>query len=120
MATPAFDRLREFMYCNGRHDWVLDLPTILQKSGCVDVRLEHFQDPKKLAMANGEQHLMAKGDVAASLRQKDTVEDANNVFQSITDCTQEGSQWRCQCPGGGGGGGGGQEACPPRRSHRFI
>lgn len=89
--TPAFDRLLQFVRSNGRHDWVLSLPGILERNGFTDARLDHFGDRTELAMAHGDQHLMTMEEFAGSLQQKGMLEEAQNIHQLIADCCQEAS-----------------------------
>lgn len=77
--TPAFDQLRQFVYSNGRHDWVMELPGILEQSGFTKADLYHFGDRKELITANGEQHLATMEEFAKSLDKKDMKEDAENI-----------------------------------------
>lgn len=37
--TLAFDRLREFVCSNGLHDWVLNLPSLLEQNGFSGAKL---------------------------------------------------------------------------------
>ncbi|EAW12306.1 class I SAM-dependent methyltransferase [Aspergillus clavatus NRRL 1] len=92
LATPAFDRLREFVYSGGRHDWVLQLPSILEQNGFEDAQLEHFQDHRELTLANGEQHLMTMDEFTGSLYKKEMVEEARGVEQMVLDCCREAAQ----------------------------
>ncbi|KAH2746980.1 hypothetical protein KXW10_009430, partial [Aspergillus fumigatus] len=81
----------KFVRSNGRHDWVLSLPGILERNGFADARLDHFRDRTKLAMANGDQHLMTMEEFAGSLQQEGMLEEAQNIHQLIADCCQEAS-----------------------------
>ncbi|KAH2021349.1 hypothetical protein KXV43_002259 [Aspergillus fumigatus] len=54
-------------------------------------RLDHFRDRTKLAMANGDQHLMTMEEFAGSLQQEGMLEEAQNIHQLIADCCQEAS-----------------------------
>jgi SAM-dependent methyltransferase len=90
--TPAFDRLLHFVRSNGRHDWVLSLPGILEKNGFTDARLDHYRDRTELVMANGQQHLMTMEEFAGSLQRKGMLEEARNIHQLIADCCREASQ----------------------------
>ncbi|KAH1496542.1 hypothetical protein KXX06_002149 [Aspergillus fumigatus] len=78
--TPAFDRLLQNF-----------LPGILERNGFADARLDHFRDRTKLAMANGDQHLMTMEEFAGSLQQEGMLEEAQNIHQLIADCCQEAS-----------------------------
>ncbi|KAJ5371869.1 hypothetical protein N7517_003875 [Penicillium concentricum] len=88
LATPAFDRLLKFVYSNGRHDWVLDLPTLLEQNGFESPRLDHFRDRMELANANGEQHLVTMEEFAKSL-EKESVDDAENIRLLLKDLSVE-------------------------------
>ncbi|OQE36939.1 hypothetical protein PENCOP_c011G01408 [Penicillium coprophilum] len=88
LATPAFDRLLKFVYSNGRHDWVLNLPTLLEQNGFESPRLDHFRDRVELATANGEQHLVTMEEFAQSL-QKESADDAQNIRVLLKDLSVE-------------------------------
>jgi SAM-dependent methyltransferase len=90
--TPAFDRLRQFVYSNGRHDWVLDLPTLMEQNGFEGARLDHFRDRIDLATANGEQHLATMEEFVLSLEKKGMVEDAGNIRCLLRDVVVEAVQ----------------------------
>lgn len=70
---------------------MLSLPGILERNGFADARLDHFRDRTKLAMANGDQHLMTMEEFAGSLQQEGMLEEAQNIHQLIADCCQEAS-----------------------------
>ncbi|KAJ5493302.1 hypothetical protein N7539_002048 [Penicillium diatomitis] len=89
MKAPAFDRLRQFVYSNGRHDWVLNLPELLAQNGFTDTRLEHFDDSIELSTANGEQHLATMDEFVLSLEKKNMMEDAQNIRQLLKDVAVE-------------------------------
>ncbi|KAJ6043685.1 hypothetical protein N7499_006104 [Penicillium canescens] len=90
--TPAFDRLRQFVYSNGRHDWVLDLPTLMEQNGFEGARLDHFRDRVDLVTANGEQHLATMEEFVLSLEKKGMVEDAGNIRCLLRDVIVEAVQ----------------------------
>lgn len=69
----------------------LNYPGILERNGFADARLDHFRDRTKLAMANGDQHLMTMEEFAGSLQQEGMLEEAQNIHQLIADCCQEAS-----------------------------
>ena len=83
MKVSAFDELRKFVYSGGRHDWVLDLPNILQENGFVDARLDHYCDRRELALANSEQHLMTMNEFADRLQKEGNITDAENIYHLI-------------------------------------
>ncbi|KAK2750319.1 hypothetical protein FQN57_003799 [Myotisia sp. PD_48] len=89
MQTTAFDSLREFVYSNGRHDWVLQLPQILMSEGFENARQFHFSDRDDLAKANGDQHLLTMEEFATSLAGSGNHEDSDKIFQLIEDVYQE-------------------------------
>ncbi|KAJ5911454.1 uncharacterized protein N7473_000757 [Penicillium subrubescens] len=89
LATPAFDRLRQFVYSSGRHDWVLNLPVLLAQNGFAEPQLEHFQDRVDLGTANGGQHLATMDEFVLSLEKKDMVDDAENIRQLLRDVAVE-------------------------------
>jgi SAM-dependent methyltransferase len=90
--TPAFDRLRQFVYSNGRHDWVLNLPALMEQNGFEGARLDHFRDRVDLATANGEQHLATMEEFVLSLEKKGMVEDADNIRCLLRDVVVEAVQ----------------------------
>jgi SAM-dependent methyltransferase len=87
--TPAFDQLRRFVYSQGRHDWVLDLPRLLEENGFVDATLEHFRDRKDLAAANGEQHLATMQEFVGGLEQEGMMEDAESIRALLSEVYRE-------------------------------
>lgn len=89
LETPEFYKLSQFVYSNGRHDWVLDLPDLLEKNGFVDAKLEHFQDRRDLAMANGEQHLLTMEEFVCSLKQKGMHDDAAKIDELLRGVSRE-------------------------------
>ncbi|KAJ5779110.1 hypothetical protein N7457_006830 [Penicillium paradoxum] len=89
MATPAFDRLLQFVYSNGRHNWVLSLPTLLERNGFESPRLDHFRDPFELATANGEQHLATMEEFALALERKNLDDDGKNIRLLLEDLAVE-------------------------------
>ncbi|KXG52192.1 uncharacterized protein PGRI_084760 [Penicillium griseofulvum] len=88
LETPAFDRLLQFVYSNGRHDWVLNLPTLLEQNGFESPQLDHFRDRMELATANGEQHLLTMEEFAQSL-EKESVVDAENIRALVKELAVE-------------------------------
>lgn len=87
--TPAFDRLRQFVYSSGRHDWVMDLASILEQNGFTGAQLYHFGDRSDLITANGEQHLATMEEFAKSLDKKSMAEDAANIRKLLQDVEDE-------------------------------
>ncbi|RAK99398.1 uncharacterized protein BO80DRAFT_426398 [Aspergillus ibericus CBS 121593] len=88
-ATPAFDRLREFVYSKGRHDWVMRLDEILTREGFVDAHLHHFTDRRDLIMANGHQHLMTMLEFAGSLKAKGMAPEARDLEALLAEVSVE-------------------------------
>ncbi|KAJ6151535.1 hypothetical protein N7470_007132 [Penicillium chermesinum] len=87
--TPAFDRLRQFVYSSGRHDWVMNLASILEQNGFTGAHLYHFRDRCDLITANGEQHLATMEEFAKSLDKKSMTEDAANIRKLLEDVEDE-------------------------------
>lgn len=89
LATPAVGRLLVLIYSNGRHDWVLKLPTLLEDIGFERPHLDYFLDRVELATANGEQHLATMEGFPLSLERKDMVYDAEILRQLLKDLVVE-------------------------------
>ncbi|EHA22486.1 hypothetical protein CBS63078_11252 [Aspergillus niger] len=87
--TPAFDRLREFVYSKGRHDWVMRLDKILTREGFVGACMHHFTDRRDLIMANGHQHLMTMLEFAGTLRAKGLELEARDLDVLLAEVSTE-------------------------------
>ncbi|KAF3480137.1 uncharacterized protein GIQ15_05484 [Arthroderma uncinatum] len=88
-ATPAFDSLREFVYSNGRHDWVLELPEILSSEGFESARQYNYVDRPDLAKANGDQHLLTMEEFATTLATAGNHQASEKIFNLIGEVYQE-------------------------------
>ncbi|KAK2841691.1 hypothetical protein FQN49_006005 [Arthroderma sp. PD_2] len=87
--TTAFDSLREFVYSNGRHDWVLDLPQILSNEGFESARQYNYVDRPDLAKANGDQHLLTMEEFATTLGTAGNHQASEKIFNLIGEVYQE-------------------------------
>ncbi|KAL4745196.1 hypothetical protein BDW72DRAFT_211669 [Aspergillus terricola var. indicus] len=87
--TPAFNQLRRFVYSQGRHDWVLDLPRLLEENGFTDARLEHFRDRREPTAANGDQHLATMQEFVVGLELKGLSEDAERLRALLGEVYEE-------------------------------
>ncbi|EFR01487.1 hypothetical protein MGYG_04495 [Nannizzia gypsea CBS 118893] len=88
-STPAFDSLREFVYSNGRHDWVLQLPGILTSEGFEGARQFNYVDRPDLTKANGDQHLLTMEEFATTLAAAGNRQASEKIFNLIGDVYQE-------------------------------
>ncbi|GKZ51908.1 hypothetical protein AbraIFM66951_008159 [Aspergillus brasiliensis] len=90
--TPAFDKLLEFVYSNGRHDWVFQLPDILLNNGFTEARLESYTDRMDLVMANGQQHLMTMAEFMGTLAKRGLLEEAQDMDKLLRGVAYEATQ----------------------------
>ncbi|KAM5458158.1 hypothetical protein MaudCBS49596_000070 [Microsporum audouinii] len=87
--TPAFDSLREFVYSDGRHDWVLELPEILNSQGFEDAKQFNYVDRPDLTKANGDQHLLTMEEFATTLAAAGSRQASEKIFNLIGEVYQE-------------------------------
>ncbi|KAF3393963.1 hypothetical protein F1880_004790, partial [Penicillium rolfsii] len=57
LATPAFDRLRKFVYTSGRHDWELQLLMLQTQNEIAEPQVKNIQDRVDLGTTNGARHV---------------------------------------------------------------
>ena len=97
IATPALDQLRTMCYSDGRHDWVLDIPSSMSRAGLENASAFHFTDPIELARAVNEKHLMTIEEFAGSLTKAGKVDEAKSFHQTIAGAYRESLQGAGLC-----------------------
>ncbi|PYH93130.1 UMTA methyltransferase family protein [Aspergillus ellipticus CBS 707.79] len=88
IATPALDELRCVYYANGRHDWALELPELLQRVGFEDMRMEKYGEGPELMHAFGHQHLLTVEEFTEKLP-KQGMGVAAERLRRVIDMAQE-------------------------------
>ena len=87
--APALEEIRVASYANGRHDWVLDLPRLLNAAGFQDAKLDYYDEKPELVRAFNDQHLMTMEEFASKLMQNGKAEAAASFFKLIQAGYQE-------------------------------
>ncbi|KAE8140097.1 hypothetical protein BDV38DRAFT_280563 [Aspergillus pseudotamarii] len=82
--APALEEIRAASYANGRHDWVLDLPRLLNVAGFQDAKLDYYDEGPELVRAFNDQHLMTMEEFASKLMQNGKAEAAASFFQAYS------------------------------------
>lgn len=97
METPALDQLRLACWAEGRHDWMLELPSLLGEIGFVDAKMELNDDEEDLIRPFGDQHLCTMeefGDRLVSVGEKD---GANRFYRFVHESAAEGQRGAALC-----------------------
>lgn len=88
-ASKAFDKLRSIIYSNGRHDWVLQLPQLLEEQGFIEARAFHFVDEPQYIKANGDQHLLTMQEFASRLAAEGKLTESQSLLRLLQDAWNE-------------------------------
>lgn len=81
--APALEAIRIASHANGRHDWVLDLPRLLNKAGFQDAKLDYYDEGPDLVRAFNDQHLLTMEEFASKLMQNGRAEAAASFVKLI-------------------------------------
>ncbi|KAL2836689.1 hypothetical protein BJY01DRAFT_258622 [Aspergillus pseudoustus] len=90
LQTPALERLCAFLYANGRQDWVVELPGILEKEGLFDqAQIFHHRPRREMARMNGELHLATIEEFAKRLVEDGQLDEGNELFELVRKGVEE-------------------------------
>ncbi|KAF7620849.1 UMTA methyltransferase family protein [Aspergillus flavus] len=87
--APALEEIRIASHANGRHDWVLDLPRLLNEAGFQDAKLDYYDEGPELVRAFNDQHLLTMEEFASKLMQNGRAEAAASFVKLIQAGYQE-------------------------------
>ncbi|KAK6826872.1 hypothetical protein RU639_004621 [Aspergillus parasiticus] len=87
--APALEEIRVASHANGRHDWVLDLPRLLNEAGFQDAKLDYYDEGRELVRAFNDQHLLTMEEFASKLMQNGKADAAASFVQLIQAGYQE-------------------------------
>ncbi|KAB8217696.1 hypothetical protein BDV33DRAFT_232565 [Aspergillus novoparasiticus] len=87
--APALEEIRIASHANGRHDWVLGLPRLLNEAGFQDAKLDYYDEGPELVRAFNDQHLLTMEEFASKLMQNGKAEAAASFVKLIQAGYQE-------------------------------
>ncbi|KNG91708.1 UMTA methyltransferase family protein [Aspergillus nomiae NRRL 13137] len=87
--APALEEIRVASYANGRHDWVLDLPRLLNEAGFEDAKLDYYDEGPELVRAFNDQHLLTMEEFGSKLMGNGQAEAAASFLKLIQAGYQE-------------------------------
>lgn len=97
LASPALDEIRTLCYSEGRHDWTLNIPDMLEEGDFEQVNMTHFGDSPSLARAFNDQHMLTMDEFAAGMVREGKPEVARRVSNLVAKAYGEAVQGAYLC-----------------------
>ena len=88
-AAPGLEHMRELTWANGRQDWLINLPDLLNDQGFTQAKLQQYADPDYLSRAFGDIYLLAMEEFASKVHGLGKVEEAAKMHKIIAEAQLE-------------------------------
>lgn len=97
VSAPALDEICTLSYSSGRHDWVLELPQMLEAEGFRDAQMWHYSEGPTLVRAFNDLHMFTMDEFAGSLMRLGKTEAAEKLYKLIQAGYKESSGGAALC-----------------------
>lgn len=97
VSASALDEICTLSYSSGRHDWLLDLPQMLEAEGFQHAQMYHYSEGPTMTRAFNDLHMYTMDEFAASLMRIGKTEAAGKLYRLIEGGYKESADGAALC-----------------------
>lgn len=97
VSASALDEICTLCYSAGRHDWVLELPQMLESEGFQHAQMYHYSEGPTMTRAFNDFHMFTMDEFAASLMRIGKTDAAKKLYRLIGEGYKESAGGAALC-----------------------